>query len=282
MWFDPSMPWHAAPSGKRGGQAIHGDAAIQACLTIKVFFGPPPRQTTGFVASLLKLAGLHWPVPDHSTLRRRQKTLAVQLPYRDSGGPLHLLIDSTGIKVRGEGEWHARKHGGARRRVWRKVHLAVDEATLEVRGVEITGSGVGDGPVLPDLLGQIPANEPIASVTADGAYDTRGCRDAITNRGADAVIPPRRNAKPWKKDSPGVGARNEALRAIKRLGRTIWRRWRGYHRRSRAETKMNCTKLLGQKLMARDFDRQTAELQVRIATLNRFTALGIPVTQPAD
>ena len=130
-------------------------------------------------------------------------------------------MDSTGIKVRGEGEWHARKHGGARRRVWRKVHLAIDEATLEVRAVEITGSGVGDAPMLPGLLGQIPEGEPIASVTADGAYDARGCRDAIADRGADAIIPPRRNAKPWKKDSPGAGARNEALRAIKRLGRTI-------------------------------------------------------------
>jgi len=280
VWFDPSTPWHAKSSGKRGGQPVYSDAAIQACLTIKVLFGLPLRQTTGFVASLLKLAKLDWPVPDFSTLCRRQKTLAVQLPYRSSNGPLHLLIDSTGIKVRGEGEWHTRKHGGSRRRVWRKVHLAMDEATLEVRAVEITGSGVGDAPVLPDLLAQIPEGEAIASVTADGAYDTRGCRDAIANRGADAVIPPRRNAKPWKKDSPGAADRNEALRAIKHLGRAIWRHWTGYHRRSRAETKMNCMKLLGQKLMARDFDRQTAELQVRIAILNRFTALGIPVTEP--
>jgi hypothetical protein len=280
VWFDLSTPWHAGPSGKRGGQLVYSDAAIQACLTIKVLFGLPLRQTTGFVASLLKLAGLHWPVPDFSTLCRRQKTLAVQLPYRGSGGALHLLVDSTGIKVRGEGEWHARKHGGARRRVWRKVHLAVDEATLEIRAVEVTGSGVGDAPVLPDLLRQIPGGEEIAAVTADGAYDTRGCRDAIVNRGADAIIPPRRNAKPWKKDSPGAAGRNEALLAIKRLGRTIWRHWSGYHRRSRAETKMNCMKLLGQKLMSRDFDRQTAEIQVRIAILNRFTALGIPVTEP--
>ena len=131
--------------------------------------------------------------------------------------------------------------------------------------------------MLLDLLGQIPEGEPIASITADGAYDTRGCRDAIANRGADAVITPRRNAKPWKKNSPGAAGRNEALRAISRLGRTIWQRWSGYHRRSRAETKMNCMKLLGQKLAARDFDRQTAELQVRIAILNRYTALGTPV-----
>ena len=279
VWFDPSTPWHAAPSGKRGAQPVYGDAAIQACLTVKVLFGLPLRQTTGFVATLLRLAGLDWPVPDFSTLCRRQKTLAVQLPCRGSGGPLHLLIDSTGIKVRGEGEWHARKHGGAKRRVWRKVHLAVDEATLEVRAVEITGSGVGDAPMLPGLLAQIPKGEPIASVTADGAYDGRACRDAIAARGADAIIPPRRNARPWKKDSPGALGRNEALRAIRRVGRAIWRRWSGYHRCSRIETKMNCMKLLGQRLAARDFDRQTAELQFRIAILNRFTALGIPVTQ---
>ncbi|WP_299846020.1 IS5 family transposase, partial [uncultured Jannaschia sp.] len=189
-------------------------------------------------------------------------------------------VDSTGIKVRGEDEWLARKHGGERRRVWRKVRLVVDEATLEVRAIEFTGSGVGDAPVLLDLLVQISEDEPIVSVTADGAYDTRGCRDAITNRGAEAIIPSRRIAQPWKRDSPGAAGRNEALRAIKRLGRTIWRRWSGYHRRIRVETKMNCMQLLGQKLFARDVDRQTAELQIRIAILNRFTAIGIPVTQP--
>jgi len=280
VWFDPSTPWHAAPSGKRGAQPVYSNAAIQACLTVKVLFGLPLRQTTGFVESLLKLAGLDWSVPDYSTLCRRQKMLAVQLPYRGSRGPLHLLIDSTGIKVRGEGEWHARKHGGAKRRVWRKVHLAIDEATLEVRAVEFTDSTVGDAPMLPGLLSQIPGDETIASVTADGAYDGRACRNAIASRGADAIIPPRRNAKPWKKDSPGARGRNDDLRAMKRFGRTLWRKWSGYHRRSRVETKMNCMKLLGQKLMSRDFDRQTAELQVRIAILNRFTALGTPVTQP--
>jgi hypothetical protein len=280
VWFDPGLTWHAVPLGKRGRQQTFSDAAVRACLTIKVLFGLPLRQTTGFVASLLRLAGLDWPVPDYSTLCRRQRTLKVRLPYQGARGPLNLLVDSTGIKVRGEGEWHARKHGGPKRRVWRKVHLGIDEATMEVRAVEITDSGVGDAPMLPDLLGQIPEGEPIASVTADGAYDTRRCHDVIAQREARAVIPPRKNAKPWKEDSPGAGVRNDALRACKRFGRMIWRRWSGYHRRSRVETKMNCIKLLGQKLAARDFDRQTAELQVRIAILNRFTALGIPVTQP--
>ncbi|SDE62330.1 Transposase DDE domain-containing protein [Salipiger thiooxidans] len=278
-WFDPEMNWNAAPTGRRGRQQTFSDAAIQTCLSMKVLFGMALRQTTGFVESLLRLVGLDWTVPDFSTLSRRQKTLAVNIPYRGSKGPLHLLIDSTGIKAEGEGEWHARKHGGPKRRVWRKIHLGIDEETLEVRAVEITGSHIGDAPVLPDLLGQIPADQEIGSVTADGAYDTRKCHDVIGDRGAHAVIPPRKNAKPWKTVTAGAMARNEALRASKYQGRAIWRRWSGYHRRSRVETKMHCVKLLGQRLMARDFDRQVAELQVRIAILNGYTALGIPVTE---
>jgi len=245
---------------------------------MKVLFGMALRQTTGFVESLLRLIGLDWQVPDFSTLSRRQKTLAVNIPHRGSQGPLHLLIDSTGIKVEGEGEWNARKHGGPKRRVWRKVHLGIDEQTLEIRAVEVTSSDVGDAPMLPELLSHIPADQEIASVTADGAYDTRRCHDAIAERGAAAVIPPRKNGKPWKAVTAGAAARNEALRASKYLGRALWRRWSGYHRRSRAETKMHCVKLLDQRLMARDFDRQVAEFQVRVAVLNGYTALGTPVT----
>ena len=278
IWFDPEMTWAARPTGKRGRQPTYSDAAIQTCLTMKVLFGMALRQTTGFVESLLQLSGLDWSVPDFSTLSRRQKTLAVNIPYRGSEGALHLLIDSTGIKVEGEGEWNARKHGGAKRRVWRKVHLGIDEKTLEIRAVEFTSSDIGDAPMLPELLDQIPPDQEIARVTADGAYDTRKCHDAIADRGAHAVIPPRKNAKPWKPDSAGAIARNEALRASKRLGRKIWRKWSGYHRRSRAETKMHCMKLLGQRLMAREPDRQVAELQTRVAVMNGFTALGIPVT----
>jgi hypothetical protein len=279
IWFDPAMRWEGAPTGKRGRRQLYSDAAIQSCLTLKVLFGMALRQTTGFVESLLRLIGLDWSVPDFSTLCRRQKTLAVNIPYRGSNGPLHLLIDSTGIKVEGEGEWNARKHGGSKRRVWRKIHLGIDEQTLEVRAIEVTSSDIGDAPMLPELLDQIAPHHEVASVTADGAYDTRKCHEAIAARGADAVIPPRRNAQPWKETTAGAAARNEALRASRRFGRAIWRRWSGYHRRSRAETKMYCVKLLGQRLMARDFDRQVAELHVRVAVLNRFTALGIPITQ---
>ncbi len=217
-WFDPDMTWSPPPNGTRGRQQRYSDAAIQTCLTMKVLFGMALRQTTGFVESLLHLIGLNWAVPDFSTLCRRQKTLAVNIPYRGSQGPLHLLIDSTGIKVEGEGEWHTRKHGGPKRRLWRKIHLGIDEQTLEIRAIEATSSSIGDAPVLPDLINQIPPDEEIGSVTADGAYDTRKCHDAIAARNAHAVIPPRKNAKLWKPDTPGARARNEAVRSSKYLG----------------------------------------------------------------
>lgn len=278
IWFDAEMMWEAEASGRRGRQQTYSDAAIQACLTLKVLFGLPLRQTTGFVESLLHLVGLNWSVPDFSTLCRRQKTLSVAIPYKGSAGPLHLLIDSTGIKAEGEGEWNARKHGGPKRRLWRKIHIGIDEETLEIRAVEVTSSRIGDAPMLPDLLNQIPPDQELGIVTADGAYDTRKCHDAIAARNAHAVIPPRKNAKLWKPDTPGARARNEAVRTSKYLGRALWRSLTGYHRRSRVETKMHCVKLLGQRLSARDFDRQVAEIQIRAAILNGFTALGIPRT----
>jgi hypothetical protein len=153
IWFDPVMVWVPPPSGTRGRLS---DAAIQACLTLKVLFGMPLRQTTGFVQSLLRLIGLGWSVPDFSTLCRRQKTLNVSLPYRGGTGRLNLVIDSTGIKAEGESEWTARKHGGPKRRIWRKIHIGIDEETLEVRAIKVTTSTVGDAPMLPELLNQIP------------------------------------------------------------------------------------------------------------------------------
>jgi Transposase DDE domain len=154
IWFDHAMIWEAAPTGKRGRQSDDSDTAIQTCLTMKVLFGMALTQTTGFVESLLPLIDLDWAVPNFSTLSRRQKTLTVNIPYRGSAGPLHLLIDSTGIKVEGEGEWNARKHGGTKRRVWRKIHIGIDEQTLEIRAAEFTTSDVGvNGDVKPGHWG---------------------------------------------------------------------------------------------------------------------------------
>ena len=200
------------------------------------------------------------------------------IPYRPSSAGLNLLVDSTGVKILGEGEWKTKKHGADYRRQWRKVHLGIDAETLEIRAIEVTSNAVGDAPMLESLLAQIPPTEPVASVTTDGAYDTKACHAVLAQRGAMAIIPPRKNGKPWKDNKPGASVRNEILRAVGRLGRKLWKKWSGYHRRSLVETKMRCFKLLGERVMARDFDRQVAELQIRAALLNRFTQLGTPQT----
>ncbi len=213
------------------------------------------RQTTWFVESLLRLACLHWIVPDFSTLSRRQKTLSVSIRYRGSHGSLNLLIDSTGIKVEGESEWHARKHGGPKRRVWRKTHLGIDEETLEIQTVEITGCRIGDVPILPDFLNRPPQMK--RSPASREMAPTTPARATMPSRIAARTlsIPPRKSARPWQAVTAGAAARNDILRVSKYLGRALWRRWSGYHRRSRVETKVHCVKPLGQKLMTRDFDR---------------------------
>lgn len=272
------MCWHGTSNGKRGRSRKYSEAAIQFCLTIKGLFNLALRQAMGMAQSLLKLAGLEWQVPDFSTVSRRQKHLVVTISAHPTTTGLHLLVDSTGIKMIGEGEWKTKKHGADYRRQWRKVHLGIDASTLEIRAIEVTDNDTGDAPMLPCLLEQIPSGELIASVSGDGAYDTKGCHEAIALRGARAIIPTRKNAKPWKDQRPGAQARNAIFHAMRRLGRAISKKWSGYHRRSLIETKMRYFKLLGERVMARDFDRQVAELQVRAAILNRFTRLGTPMT----
>ena len=240
------MQWYAPARGKRGRQQTFSERAIELCLSFKCLFGLALRQTLGLVESVLRLAGLHWRVPDFSTVSRRQRHLQMQLPYHSRTSARELLVDSTGIKFLGEGEWKRKKHGAEYRRQWRKVHLGIDAQTLEIRAIEVTDNSVGDAP--------------------------------ISARGAQAVIPPRRNARPWKAHEPAAASRNEALRAVRRLGSHIWKKWSGYHRRSLVETKMYCFKRLGERVMARTFERQVVELHVRVTLLNRFTQIGRPTT----
>ena len=150
----------------------------------------------------------------------------------------------------------------------------MDTATSDIRAVEFTPSSDGDSPVLPELLDQIPVGEEISTVTADGAYDTRRCHTAIIDRQATAIIPIRKNGRPWKEDCPTAIARNETLRATRHYGRAFWKRWTGYHVRSRIEAKMRCLKAFGERIAARHPDSQTAEIQIRVALINRFNSLG--------
>lgn len=279
VWISPELTWHAPEgTGKRGCPRVFTDAAIQAVLTLKVLYQLPLRAAQGMAGSLMRLAGLDWQVPHYSTLSRRQKNLTVVIPYRARGGPLHLVIDSTGLKMLGEGEWKVRKHGADKRRVWRKVHLVINADSHEVRAVEMADNRHGDGEIVPGLLSQLPKAERIGVISGDGAYDTRGVYEASASREAALVVPPRRNGKPWKARTTGAAERNESLRAIKHFGRRLWKRWSGYHRRSLAETAMSRLKRLGERLAARDPARQVAEVQLLCAILNTFNALGMPDT----
>jgi hypothetical protein len=184
-WISPDLAWHAAAgTGRRGRPPTFSDAAIQAVLTLMVLYQLPLRAAQGMAGSLIRLADLDLPVPHHSTLSRRQKSLTVEIPYRARDGPLHLVIDSTGLKVLGEGEWKVRKHGADKRRVWRKVHLVIDADSHEVRAVEMTDHRHGDGEIVPGLLAQLPKAERIGVISGDGAYDTRGVYEASASRPA--------------------------------------------------------------------------------------------------
>ncbi len=279
IWFDPKTQWYAQPKGKHGRNQTYSDTAIQCCLMIKFLFRLSLRMVTGFVQSLIHLCRLDWTAPDYSTICRRQKHIDIAINYQKSSNGLQLLVDSTGLKFLGEGEWKRKKHQPEYRRQWRKLHIGIDAETLQIRAIQLTTNNVSDSQVLGDLLDQIPQDEQIDSVYTDGAYDTKQCRQVIADRQAHAVIPPRKNAKPCKDTKTSSLERNELLRTVKRLGRTIWKNWSGYHRRSLVETKMHCIKLLGDKLRARNFQSQVNEIHARVAVLNKFTELGRPHTQ---
>lgn len=279
MWIDQSILTQGSEAGptRRGRPTVYSDAAIQMLLSLKQVFHLPLRALQGFAQSLRKLAFPSLPVPNYTTLSRRAQTLKVVLPTRHPNEPMHLVIDSTGLKVYGEGEWKVRKHGWSKRRTWRKVHLAMDANTGQICAALMTHQDEGDGEVLSDLLDQIPADVMIDTIGGDGAYDTRPCHAQIAARGASPSIPPREGAKPWPERTPGAIWRNAAIAAIEGSSRREWKRASGYHRRSLAETLMYRLKVLtGSSLWARATGSQATEVSIRAGVLNHMVALARP------
>jgi len=167
---------------------VYSDLAMLTMATVKAVYRLAGRQCQGFLDSIFEWMGIALPVPDHSTLSRRISQLSIQLPVVPKEGARHVVVDSTGVKVYGAGEWKTRQHGVSKRRTWRKLHLGVDEATGEIVAMVVTTNDVADGEVLEALLEQI--EDEIEQVSTDGAYDHRHCYDAIAAKGAKAVIPP--------------------------------------------------------------------------------------------
>lgn len=274
VWVDAQAldTWlNTSKAARRGRQRLYADAAILAALTLREVYHLPLRATEGLVRSLVRLLGLRLPVPDYSTLSRRARTLEV--PLARSRRIKHLVVDSTGLKLYGEGEWKVRLRGWTHHRTWRKLHLSVDADTHHVVTALITSKDVVDPRVLPRLLKAVEA--PVERVLADGAYDSRGCYKAIHERGARAIIPPRKGSVLWKDDY--LRQRNANLRGVQKLGPEGWKRRVRYHRRSLVETAIFRLKaLFTDRLRSRDVGRQRTEVMVRCLALNRMTELGMP------
>ncbi len=258
-------------TGRRGTPRTYTDAVILCMASLQEIYHLPLRATEGLLSSVVKMMGVELAAPDHTTLSRRRKVLEVSLPRRRQSEPLHLVVDSTGVKVYGEGEWKVRQHGYSKRRTWRKLHLGADEATGEIVAAVVSTNNFTDGQVLPDLLEQVA--DDIKQVSGDGGYDKRNCYDAIGARGARAAIPPQKNAKIWQHGNSRQErlARDENVRACRRKGRAAWKRESGYHRRSLAET---------HQLMI--FDHEESHLDRLQAYFNEPTLDDWPEHNPED
>jgi hypothetical protein len=262
---------------RRGRRRLYADVAILCCLTLREVYHLPLRATQGLASSLMRLLDVACPVPDYSTLSRRARQLQLTLGVDGRKQIKHLVIDSTGLKLYGEGEWKVRVHGWAQHRTWRKLHIAMDADSHQVAAALITNKDVVDPRVLPRLLKQIEV--PVECVLADGAYDARDCYKAIYQRAARAIIPPRKGSVFWADEY--LRDRNSNLRQVERLGATGWKRKVKYHCRSLVETAIFRLKTLFiDRLRSRVVERQRTEVLVRCLVLNRMTELGMPQSYP--
>jgi len=270
--------WHYLGEKQRGSQYDYSEQAIVIMQTVKNVFHLPNRATEGFLRSIFEMLQVRLSVPDHTTLSRRSKGLQVSLPKK-ADGHLDIVMDSSGLKIFGEGEWKVRSHGKSKRRTWRKLHVGVDPQSGEIQAAALTTHSVSDSQMVASLLAQI--EQPIERFAGDGSYDKRNVYNSLHQRAPDAVllIPPRKNARIWQHGNTKAERlrRDENLRAIRKSGRQAWKRDSGYHIRSLAETTMFRLKtIFGDRLSARLLETQVTQALIRCAALNRMTHLGMP------
>jgi Transposase DDE domain len=279
VWFSDEAiaAWQAEPRTTRGGQAHYSALAIRTGLTLRAVFRLALRQTEGLIGSILRLLGLDLAVPDHSTLSRRSETLELPRPCSSSGGPIHLLVDSTGLRLCGPGEWLIEKHGTRRRRAWRKLHIGLDAETGQILASELTTSDVDDGSQVEPLLDQI--TDPLASLTGDGAYDQTGVYDTVAERspGAHVIVPPRSTAVLSEDVETTLTQRDRHFLSIAEHGRLGWQKRSGYTRRALVEAVISRLKrVIGDTLRSRTDLRRTTEIAIAVHVLNRMLELGRP------
>jgi hypothetical protein len=287
IWFSEEAiaGWRAAPRTTRGGQAWYWPLAILTALTLKAVFQLALRQTEGLIGSIIDLLGLSLAVPTFSTLSRRAETVEIPRPRAGSGAdndadsePLHLLVDSTGLKLCGAGEWLVEKHGTRRRRSWRKLHIGVHASTGKIVAATLTTKDVDDASEVGPLLEQLEG--PLASFTADGAYDQDSVYDAVTRRDPKAavIVPPRSTAALSETAETDPTQRDRHLQCIAEKGRIGWQKASGYNVRSRVEAAVGRYKqVIGEGLRFRKDERRASEVAVAVQVLNRMLELGRPI-----
>jgi len=280
IWFseDALESWQHPNAGTKVGRPfVYSDTAIECLLTIRELFQLPYRQTEGFGRSLAGLLQVDVAIPDYSSLAKRAAKLGVSLSVTQKRGPIDIVVDSTGLKVFGEGEWKTRAHGKSKRRTWRKVHLSVNPDTGEIEAEVLTENSGHDADQAEALLAQI--DQPITAFYGDGCYDKWKVYEALDARGIQPVIPPQHNAK-IKQHGNSTSEplpRDEAIRGIRRWGRRRWKEEVGYHLRSLAETAMfRFKQTFGHRLKNRKLENQKTESRIRCKILNQFTHLGLP------
>ena len=275
---DFEKTWMYAGEKQRGSQFDYSEQAILVMLTVKEVFHLTNRCVEGFVRSLFRMMKINLRVPDHSTLSKRGKELRVKLPKKTSQS-LNIVMDSTGLKIYGEGEWKVRMHGISKRRTWLKLHIGANPDDGEIQAALLTQNKVSDDQAVKPLLEQI--EQTINIFGADGAYDKRKVYDSLNAHSPDVniLIPPRKNARIWKHGNTKAERlkRDENLRSIRKDGRKEWKKNSGYHQRSLVETTMFRLKtIFGGELSARLIETQTTQVLIRCAALNRMTHLGMP------
>jgi len=282
VWFTDEAieSWRAPPRTTPGGQPWYSPLAILTALTLRAVFRLALRQAEGLIGSIIHLLGLTLAVPDHTTLCRRAETLEVPRPQpRRDGEPLHLLVDSTGLKLCGAGRWLVEKHGTKTRRSWRKLHIALDADTGQIVTATLTTKEVDDGAEVGPLLDQVAAT--VASFTADGAYDQEGVSAVIAERCPDAaiIVPPRSTAVPSEAAETAPTQRDHHTRSIAEHGRAAWQKASGYTKRARAEAAIGRFKqVIGDGLRSRTDRRRATEVDVAVHALNRMLELGRPIS----
>jgi hypothetical protein len=285
IWFtkEAIAGWQAAPRTTAGGQPWYSPLAILTALTLRAVFRLALRQTEGLIASIIDLLGLTLRVPDHLTLSRRAATLEVPQLSRTNlgagGEPLHLLVDSTGLKLCGAGEWLIEKHGTQARRSWRKLHIGLDAESGQIVAAALTSKEVDDAAQVGSLLDQVTGA--LASFTADGAYDQASTYDDVARRHPDTavIVPPRATAVPSETAISASTQRDRHLQCIAEHGRMGWQRRSGYNKRARVEAGMARWKqVIGDGLRSIADERRRVEVDVAVHVLNRMLKLGRPIS----